>query len=123
MVELLSFFSKFSATIVVFFLLIFPITHDGNNSNLAFINLFYCLQTTRKKSGLAIKSVTQVSQEALCPELQRAMANPTTLDISCPTIEPVSTVIISGPGVGFLCSFYISKGINLSKHKRKINSA
>ena len=43
-----------------------------------------------------------------------AQVDATTLDISCPTKDIVRMVYLSGAGVGWLCSFYINGGMDLS---------
>ncbi|GFN87557.1 fibrinogen-related molecule [Plakobranchus ocellatus] len=50
-----------------------------------------------------------------CPSGQSAKVNDFTLDISCPTVEVVSELKLSGSGVTALCSLYISDGNNLTQ--------
>ena len=45
-----------------------------------------------------------------CPESNTAKINKVTADIYCPTKYPVTSVTLSGRGVIFLCSLYISAG-------------
>ncbi|KAK3787777.1 hypothetical protein RRG08_010726 [Elysia crispata] len=48
------------------------------------------------------------SNSTQCPESNTAEINRVTMDISCPTEYPVTSVTLSGRGVIFLCSLYIS---------------
>ncbi|GFO07584.1 multiple epidermal growth factor-like domains protein 6 [Plakobranchus ocellatus] len=74
----------------------------GNNSALIHrLELSY-----RTKSG--------ASEDQACSDSQTAKVDDFTLDISCPTSEPVSHLTLSGPGVGVLCSLDISKGRNVA---------
>ncbi|GFN80095.1 fucolectin-related protein [Plakobranchus ocellatus] len=49
------------------------------------------------------------------PGGQSAKINDLTLDISCPTVEVISELKLSGSGVTALCSLYISGGKNLTQ--------
>ncbi|GFO40623.1 fucolectin-related protein [Plakobranchus ocellatus] len=49
-----------------------------------------------------------------CPGGQSAKVNDLTLDISCPPVEVVSELKLSGSGVTALCSLYISDGRNVA---------
>ncbi|KAK3776776.1 hypothetical protein RRG08_056425 [Elysia crispata] len=51
------------------------------------------------------------SNSTQCPESNTAEINRVTMDISCPTEYPVTSVTLSGRGVFFLCSLYISAEI------------
>ncbi|GFO10764.1 receptor-type tyrosine-protein phosphatase kappa [Plakobranchus ocellatus] len=65
------------------------------------INLTY--QTRKVKTGGKV-----------CPNVRRARVDEKTLDVSCFTPDVVKTLIIQGPGVGSLCSLYISGGRNVA---------
>ncbi|KAK3778461.1 hypothetical protein RRG08_065094, partial [Elysia crispata] len=53
-----------------------------------------------------------------CPESNTAKITETTEDISCPTEYPVTRVTLSGRGIKFLCSLYISAGRNVALKQR-----
>ncbi|GFO02541.1 fucolectin-related protein [Plakobranchus ocellatus] len=53
-----------------------------------------------------------------CPSGQSAKVNDLTLDISCPTMEVVSELKLSGSGVTALCSLYISDDTFINWYSR-----
>ncbi|KAK3757298.1 hypothetical protein RRG08_065093, partial [Elysia crispata] len=53
-----------------------------------------------------------------CPESNTAEINRVTADIYCPTKYPVTSVTLSGRGIIFLCSLYISAGRNVALKQR-----
>ncbi|GFN98576.1 multiple epidermal growth factor-like domains 10 [Plakobranchus ocellatus] len=54
------------------------------------------------------------SKDQVCSDAQTAKVDNVTFDLSCPTLDLVSHVILSGSGVGSLCSLDISKGRNIA---------
>ncbi|KAK3763092.1 hypothetical protein RRG08_005855 [Elysia crispata] len=58
------------------------------------------------------------STKQQCLKSNTAKINETTADISCPTEYPVTRVTLSGQGVEFLCSLYISAGRNVALKQR-----
>ncbi|KAK3797410.1 hypothetical protein RRG08_055606, partial [Elysia crispata] len=58
-----------------------------------------------------------------CPESNTAKIDRVTMDISCPTEYPVTSVTLSGRGVVFLCSLYISAGRNVALKQRAEQSS
>ncbi|KAK3785975.1 hypothetical protein RRG08_064111 [Elysia crispata] len=58
-----------------------------------------------------------------CPESNTAEINRVTIDISCPTEYPVTSVTLSGQGVNYLCSLYISAGRNVALAQRAKQSS
>ncbi|KAK3757391.1 hypothetical protein RRG08_050093 [Elysia crispata] len=63
------------------------------------------------------------SNSTECPESNTAKINKVSADISCPTEYPVTSVTLSGDGVIFLCSLYISAGRNMALKQRAEQSS
>ncbi|KAK3741215.1 hypothetical protein RRG08_000544 [Elysia crispata] len=65
-----------------------------------------------------ISYANESSNGTECPESNTAEINRVSADISCPTEYPVTSVTLSGRGVNFLCSLYISAGRNVALRQR-----
>ncbi|GFO10790.1 fucolectin-related protein [Plakobranchus ocellatus] len=67
---------------------------------------------------------TESSREfSSCPGGQSAKVNNLTLDISCPTVEVVGELKLSGSGVTALCSLYICGGRNVALGQSTLQSS
>ncbi|CAG5135120.1 unnamed protein product [Candidula unifasciata] len=69
-------------------------------------------------SRLSLHFKTDSSQSVNCTNHQQARVNDRTVDIHCDLSEMVKQVIITGEGVKYLCSVYISGGRNVALKQR-----
>ncbi|KAK3782006.1 hypothetical protein RRG08_038556, partial [Elysia crispata] len=74
-------------------------------------------------STVKISYRNKSSNSTECPESNTAKINKVSADISCPTEYPVTSVTLSGLGVDYLCSLYISAGRNVALKQRAEQSS